>query len=240
MIRLPSWRLLGISSMLALASAAAYPLSEPQADRAPSGLSFSGMQLPMRTTELIRAPQATWQPLLDEVKTQLDQQATSVPTMARPARIEYQIRRALLAQMLGQWANAIEAVTNARQLQEGENGREMAGLLNELLARHAQQGGGPAELTALVRDRLLAMPWPVVASTVRTLRDQLQAMKPEDVDGFVTRHLDMSAELTKRHVDLAFVMQLIGLRFQLLEVIPRRDALIAGIDAAIAVRESGK
>jgi hypothetical protein len=92
----------------------------------------------------------------------------------------------------------------------------------------------------MVRKRVLAMPWGEVEASVRTLGAQLAAMKAEDVENFAVRRLDLSAEMTHRQVDLSFVMQLIGMRFQLLEVLPRRDALLAGLDQAIAERDGAK
>jgi hypothetical protein len=44
--------------------------------------------------------------------------------------------------------------------------------------------------------------------------------------------------VAEHKASLGFVMQLMAMRFQLLEVMPRRDALVAGLDEAIARRSA--
>ena len=156
--------------------------------------------------------------------------------MDRDAQIQLRIYQALLAQAMGQWDRVAAPVERARRLQFGHPGRHVAGLLNELLAEQQRHRHGDAWLQRAIRDRVLAMPWDEVGPVIVQLRQQLQAMQGPGVRQFVASRLDLSANISKGQASLGFVLQLMGAQFQLHQVLPRREALVAGLNEAMAQR----
>lgn len=195
-----------------------------------------GYVLPDKPSNMLRAPLTLWKPVLAQVGATLDQRAKAITLLGRPALIELNVQRTVLAQTRREWRQVLDAVGKSRQLQDSEAGREIAGLLNELLARQALQRGDAAWLQRRLRDQVLAMPWAEVEPSIRALRQNLAQMNAETIEAYVIKRLDTSTNVTENRVNLAFVMQLLAMRFQLLEVVPHRDALIAGLDEAIARR----
>lgn len=192
--------------------------------------------LPVKPSEMLRAPVALWKPVLAKLDAALDQRDKATDLLGKPALIELNVRRTVLSQMQQDWPAVFEAVKKTRQLQASESARQTAGLLNEVLARQAVSGGDAVWLQRHLRDQVLAMPWTEVESTIRNLRQQLVLMKSESIEGYVVNKLDLSAGVTENRASLGFVMQVLAMRFQLLEVMPRQNALIAGLDEAIAQR----
>lgn len=194
--------------------------------------------LPAKPSELLRAPETTWAPLMASVGAAMDERAKALDLLSKPAMIEFQTQRTVFAQARKDWPAVLQAVQKTRELQESESGRHMAGLLNDVLARHAQAGGDAAALTRLLRDQVLAMPWSAVEPAVVTLRDQLAGMKVEAVERFVVNRLDLSASVSDNKATVGFLIQLLAMRFQVLEVLPQRDALVAALDDAISQRKA--
>ncbi|WP_457445580.1 hypothetical protein [Roseateles sp. P5_E4] len=187
---------------------------------------------------MLRAPAATWKPLLAKAGAALDERGKAVLLLSKPALIELNVQRTVFAQAQREWPAVFDAVKKTRQLQDGAAGRQTAGLLNEVLARQAAARGDADWLRRHLRDQVLAMPWADVEPTIRTLRQQLASMKAEAIEAFVINKLDLSASVGGNKATLGFVMQLMAMRFQLLEVMPRQDALTAGLDEAIAQRSA--
>lgn len=194
--------------------------------------------LPAKPSAMLRAPAATWKPLLEKVGAALDERGKAVLLLGKPALIELNVQRSVYAQAQQDWPAVFEAVKKTRQLQDDASARQTAGLLNEVLARQAVSRGDAAWLQRHLRDQVLAMPWTDVEPTIRSLRLQLAQMKAEAIETHVVNRLDVSAGVAENKAGLSFVMQLMAMRFQLLEVIPRLDALIAGLDEAIAKRSA--
>jgi hypothetical protein len=194
--------------------------------------------LPAKPSEMLRAPAATWKPLLVKVGAALDERGKAVLLLGKPALIELNVQRTVFAQSQRAWPAVFDAVKKTRQLQDGEAGRQTAGLLNEVLARQAANRGDAAWLQRHLRDQVLAMRWTEVEPTIRTLRQQLASMKADAIETYVINKLDLSANVAENKASLGFVMQLLAMRFQLQEVMPRQDALVAGLDEAIAQRGS--
>lgn len=230
-------RLLAPLSAALMASTLAVPAWAASATTATQAPQPSFL-LPTKPSELLRAPDKTWEPLMAAVAGAMDERAQAVDLLGKPALIEFQTQRTVFAQMRQDWATVFDAVQKTRQLQDSESGRHLAGLVNEVLARQAKAGGDASALTRLLRDQVLAMPWDAVEPAVLTLRQQLAGMKAEAVELFVVNRLDLSAGVSENKATLGFVVQLLAMRFQLLEVLPRRDALVAGLDEAIAQRKA--
>lgn len=222
-----------------LAAGAAPGVAAPSEPTA-AAVAESRIRLPARPSELLRAPVATWEPVLTQAAQLLDARAARAEQLDKQAQVELAIQRAVLSQARQQWTEVQDSIKQARQLQSSESGRQTAGLLNQVLARQAESGGDAAWLQDQLRDQVLAMPWAEVEGTVRTLRDQLAAARVESIEAFVANRLDVAASVSSNEASLGFVIQLLGTRFQLLEVMPRRDALVAGLDAAIAQRSEAK
>ncbi len=193
-------------------------------------------QLPAKPSVMLRAPIAIWKPVLAKVAATLDDRSKAIRTLGQPALIELNVQRTVLAQTQREWTKVFDAVGKTRQLQDSPSGRQLAGLLNEVLARQAAKRGDDAWLQRHLRDQVLAMPWADVEAPIRTLRQQLAQMNAEAIEAHVNSKLDVSAGVAENKANLSFVMQLLAMRFQLLEVVPHRDALIAGLDEAIAKR----
>lgn len=230
---------LALFSAVMLAMAAAAPVGAAEAPlviQAPE----PKIALPAKPSELLRAPQSTWEPVLKQAAAVLDERAGRADALAKPAQTELAIQRTVLFQAQHAWSAVLEGVKKTRQLQDSESGRQTAGLLNEVLARQALASGDTAWLQRHLRDQVLAMPWADVEQTIRTLRGQLAAAKTEAVEAFVVNKLDMAAVVSSNAASVGFVTQLLGMRFQLLEVMPQRDALVAGLDEAIAQRSGAK
>jgi hypothetical protein len=181
--------------------------------------------------EAWRVPLAAAQPLHEARRAQWASLNTS-------QQIEWHIHAAVLAQAQGRWQAVLEAVQAARALQPSVAGRQTAGLLNELLARQALMRGDEAALRRLTRDTVLAMPWSEVESSILGIRQALASMERQGVQNFVESRMDLSIGITKGQVTLPFLMQLLGARFQLQQVLPHRAALLTGLDDAIRQRSA--
>lgn len=216
-------------SMPALANVTTRPVTVTEAPQ-PSYL------LPAKPSVMLRAPMALWKPVLTKVGATLDERSKALRTLGTPALIELNVQRTVLAQTQQDWPKVFEAVAKTRQLQDSPSGRQLAGLLNEVLARQAAKRADDAWLQRHLRDQVLAMRWAEVETPIRTLRQQLTQMNAEAIEAHVNSKLDVSAGVAENKASLSFVMQLLAMRFQLLEVVPHRDALIAGLDEAIARR----
>lgn len=225
-------------ALLGTAPVLAVEATQPATPAASPAVVVAGTQLPAAPSELLRASRETWAPVLAWAALQLDARAAQLASLPKSAQIEYHIHRTVLAQARQDWQGALEGVRQARQLQESTAGRHTAGLLNELLARQALANGDAAWLRRQVRDRVLEMPWADVESTVRTLREQLASVKEDAPLSFAKSRLDVSAAVTSNNVDLGFLMQLLGMRFQLLDVMPNRDAIVAGLDEVLSQRQA--
>lgn len=195
--------------------------------------------LPAKPSKMLRAPIEIWKPLLAQIGTTLDDRAKVLKLLNKPALIELNVQRTVLAQAQQDWPQVLDAVGRTRQLQDSESGRQLAGLLNEVLARQAIRRGDEAWLRRHLKEQVLAMPWAEVETPIRSLRQQLSQMSGETIEAYVTNRLDISTGVTDNRAALSFVMQLMAMRFQLLEVMPHRDALVAGLDEAIARRSPG-
>ncbi|MDR7271885.1 hypothetical protein J2X20_004553 [Pelomonas saccharophila] len=205
--------------------------SVPTAAAAASAVdAMAAFELPARPSEMLSAPQERWKPVLAQAGKALDE----TPAADKSALMGLHIQRTVLLQAQQAWPEVLEAVQKTRQLQGSEAGRQTAGLLNEVLARQALKGGDAAWLRQHLRDQVLAMPWADVEPAIRALRQQLGIMTAEGVRQFVVSKMDASVTLAQNKASLGFVMQLLALRFQLLEVLPRRDLLIEALDEAIA------
>jgi hypothetical protein len=207
--------------------------SAPVATAAPTRV---GLVLPARPSVLLRAPLLEWEPLLKDVGVAIEERTKQVATLTRAEQIELSIHRLMLAQTRQARPQVLEALEQARRLQESESGRQTAGLLNEMLAHRAIQKGDSAWLKQALKARVLAMPWAEVEPSIRLLRDQVASMQSEGVETYAQAKLDVGASMSKNEVTMGFVMQLMGLRFQLLEVLPQRAALLVALDEAIAER----
>lgn len=198
----------------------------------------AALKLTQKPSELLQASMQTWKPLLDQVQAVLDERETHGDALSRAEWRELRIHQALLAQARGDWALVKAPIERARRLQDQESGRHLAGLLNELLAEQQWRRADSRWLRRTLHERVRAMPWSEVELGVRTLREQLSTMRAEAVVQHVSSRLDLSAGMAKGSVSLGFAMQLIGLRVQLLQVIPQREALLQGLDDAL--RERGE
>ncbi|MCZ8234471.1 MAG: hypothetical protein ACK520_13900 [Inhella sp.] len=192
--------------------------------------------MPLIPSQMLDAPQGAWASVHAWVDQQLQVQEAGIASMDRDAQIQLRISQALLAQSQGQWDRVSAPVERARRLQFGQPGRHVAGLLNELLAEQQARRHPDAWLHSAIRDRVLAMPWDEVGGVIHQLRQQLQAMQPQGVRQFVASRLDLSANISKGQASLGFVLQLMGARIQLHQVLPHREALVQGLDEAIARR----
>jgi hypothetical protein len=183
---------------------------------------------------MLRASAAVWAPFLarldGDVANQLAQSGGRTPAQ----QSDLYIHQVLLAQAQGNWYRVIALTDRARRLQENPSGRLVAGVLNELLAQAQLARLSAKGLSDITRDRFAAMPWAMVGPAVRTMYQQLRDMKAEHVENMVVLRLDPSASIAKGNVNLGFAMQLVGLRLQLTQVLPNRDALVAGLAAVLA------
>lgn len=196
----------------------------------------ASLTLPAKPSVLLQADLPAWAPLFTQVQAALDAQERSGESLSAGEWRELRMHQALLAQARGDWALVRAPVERARRLQDQASGRHLAGLLNELLAEQQLRRADSAWLRRALSERVLAMPWEEVAPGLRTLRSQLAAMKAESVTSFVANRLDLSAGIASNKASLGFVMQLIGARVQLLQVLPQRDSLLQGLDDAFGQR----
>jgi hypothetical protein len=215
-----------------IAATVAVPVSAIAAE--PAAESPVPFELPAKPSEMLRAPLDRWKAVLTQADKALERAMADVDKPAAGAGLH--IQRTVLSQAQEAWPEVLEAVHKARQQQSSEAGRQTAGLLNEVLARQALKGGDAAWLKQELRDQVLSMPWTDVEPAIRGLRQQLVMMTAEGVQQFVVDKMDTATALVQNRVSLGFIMQLLALRFQLLEVLPRRDVLVAALDEAIAQR----
>lgn len=198
------------------------------------------IELKSRPSELLVAPAAAWNPVLATVQSRLEARGQQEATFSAGEKVELLVYRTALAQARSDWKAVLQYTQAIRELQTGESGRRTAGLLNELLARQALEKADDAWLRESTRRQVAAMPWDEVAPAIHAIRKALAEMQPEAVQQFVASQMDLSTSMTKGQANLPFVMQLLGARYQLQQVIPHRAALLVGLDDAIREREGVK
>ena len=192
-------------------------------------------ELPAKTSEMLVAPLDRWKPLL----VQADKILGELAAADNAALAGIHVQRTVLFQAQEAWPEVLDAIAKTRQTQSSEAGRQTAGLLNEVLAKQALGRGDSAWLKRQLRDQVLAMSWADVEPSIRTLRQQLAGMTAEGVRRFVVNKMDTAVSVAQNRSSLGFVVQLLALRFQLSEVLPRRDLLVEALDEAIATRSAG-
>jgi hypothetical protein len=190
--------------------------------------------LPDTPSAMLRAPDAVWALFLARLQRDVEALLADGSGRTLGQQSELYVHLVLLAQAQRQWARVPALTERARRLQENPAGRLVAGVLNELLAQTQLARLSAKGLSDITRGRFAAMPWAVVGPALRTMHQQLRDMKAEHVENMVTLRLDPSASIAKGNVNLGFAMQLVGLRLQLTQVLPNRDALVAGLAAVLA------
>ena len=190
--------------------------------------------LPDTPSAMLRAPAAVWAPFLARLQKDVEVLLADGSGRTPGQQSELYVHLVLLAQAQGQWERVPALTERARRLQENPSGRLVAGVLNELLAKARLARLSAKGLSDITRDRFAAMPWTLVGPALRTMHQQLRDMKPEHVENIVASRLDPSASIAKGNVNLGFAMQLVGLRLQLTQVLPNRDALVEGLAAVLA------
>lgn len=215
---------LGLSLFLALCGTSASAQQLP-----------AHVQLPAPPSVLLTAPLSVWRPLLARLDEWLALQAEKVEKPE--VQMQLLVQRTLVAQARGDWGGALTSLRAARLRQTSLVGRHTSGLLNELLALQAQGQHDAAWLRNETRAAVLAMPWQDVESSIRGFRQALVTMESDGVHRYVAGKMDVASGLTKGNVDPGFALQLLGLRFQLEQLLPQRPALILGLDEAIRERE---
>jgi hypothetical protein len=196
----------------------------------------ASIALPLPPSQMLDASESQWSTVHAWVAQQLQLQESSLASLDRDAQIQLRISQSLLAQSQGQWERVTAPVERARRLQHGQPGQYVSGLLNELLAEKQRERHGDAWLRSAMRDRILAMPWNDVAGVIQQLRQQLQGMQEQAIRQYVANRLDLSAGISKGQVSLGFVMQLMGARIQLRQVLSHREALLQGLNDALSQR----
>jgi hypothetical protein len=234
--RTPLPRRLALAWAVCALAASGTTLASPATIRAAPAVSIAEpLVLPATPSEMLRASAATWAPVLARLEAEVAHQLAQSAPRSPGQRSELYIHQVLLAQASGNWGRVTALTERARRLQADPSGRLLAGALNELLAQAQLARMSSSALSKATRDRFAAMPWPVVGAGLRTMHQQLQAMKPEQVENYAALRLDPSASIAKGRVDLGFAMQLVGARLQLTQVLPNREALVAGLGAVIAM-----
>lgn len=193
------------------------------------------LQLPAAPSVLLVAPLKVWQPVLDRLDPWLAEQVKAATSPDE--RVKVLVQKTVVAQARQDWAGALAALHAARELQPAGAGRHTSGLLNELLVLQAQGKHDSPWLRNEIRKAVLSMPWVEVGPSIRALRQALADMEAESVRSYVVAKMDLSTGITKGNAAPPFVLQLLGLRFQLNQVLPQRAALMLGLDDALRERE---
>lgn len=191
--------------------------------------------LPATPSELLHAPASVWAPLLARLGTDLEAQLANPAERTTGQQSELYIHMVLVTQAQERWPQVRSWAERARRLQSTPASKLAAGVLNELVAdAQAKRLSAPAVQLA-TRERFAALPWDVVGAMLRGMQVQLKSMSAEQVETYVAQRQDLAASIAKGQVSLGFAMQLVSLRVQLLQVLPLRDALVAGLAEVIAL-----
>ncbi|MFG6468677.1 hypothetical protein [Roseateles sp. BYS87W] len=223
---------LSLSTLVALAAVGA---SSPAA-AAPVSDNLAVIALAGKPSEWLVASDEAWKAPLAAARPLMDARRANWATLKPAEQIEWHIHSAVLAQAEGRWKDVLASVDAARALQPSPAGRQTAGLLNELLARQALARGDEAALRQLTRDTVLAMNWSEVEPAIQSIRQALSTMERQGVQNYVESRMDLTVGITKGQVTVPFLMQLLGARFQVQQVLPHRAALMLGLDDALRQR----
>lgn len=218
----------GRAGLLALALAAGGASAQEATPAVP------GYQLDMAASATLQWPLERWQLSAQDIERDLRAELESDAPMKDAQRRERYSWMAQLAQLRGDWPAARDWWRKARALHESELGRQTAGLLNELLVEQQLAQQDEAALSKSVYERFATLPWTLVEGVVRNLRKGIAGLSAESTEAFLTRRVDVSTAFTKGRVNQALYMQILGARLQLAQVLPHREALLAGLDGLLA------
>ena len=197
---------------------------------------LAAIALTGKPSEWLVASDEAWKVPLAAARPLMEARRADWSVLKPTEQIEWHIHSAVLAQAEGRWKDVLGSVEAARALQPSAAGRQTAGLLNELLARHALARGDDAALRQLTRDTVLAMNWTEVEPAIQSIRQALATMERQGVQSYVESRMDLTVGVTNGQVTVPFLMQLLGARFQVQQVLPHRAALMLGLDDVLRQR----
>ena len=244
--RLPALTLacfaLGIASIASSTPARAQsPQAAPAAAKTPI---TRADQLPRRNymlsklpSELLEAPMADLLPLADALERDIraDLAQYDIQDAATLRGLEGAL--ASLAMLRGNWKAVPAQVQRLRELQDKPAQKLTTGVLLEILAEVRSAGGDAGSLasrtTALVSQRYGALPWADAQEGIKGLKAQMETASKAVIQGAFQSQLDTMAKNANMNVPDGLVGAILGARAQLDQVLPLRDAILAGLQPVV-------
>lgn len=191
--------------------------------------------LPRLPSELLEAPPAELLPLAAQLERDIQADLAAFDIRDAAAQRELLSARLSVALLRGDAATVSQLGAQIRALQDKPGPRLTTGLLAELaLATRAEPAQTrAARLQALVQQRYGAMPWADVQDQLKQTKGQLELASPTMVAGSVRAAMDPAARNAGMKLDARSLAALIGARAQIEQVLPLRQAVVAGLAAVI-------
>lgn len=191
--------------------------------------------LPRLPSELLEAPAAELLPLAAQLERDIQADLAAFDIRDAAAQRELLSARLSVALLRGDAATVSQLGAQIRALQDKPGPRLTSGLLAELaLAARAEPAEArAARLQALVQQRYGAMPWADVQDQLKQTKGQLELASPTMVAGSVRAAMDPAAKNAGMKLDARSLAALIGARAQIEQVLPLRQAVVAGLAAVI-------
>ncbi len=191
--------------------------------------------LPQLPSALLESPPAA---LLDLAATlERDIQADLGAYDIRDAATQRELLSARLsiALLRGDAAAVSQLGAQVRALQDKPGLRLTSGLLAELAlqARAEPAADREARLQAQVTQRYGSMPWADVQDVLKQTKGQLELASATVIAGSVRAALDPAAQNAGMQIDARSLAALIGARAQIEQVLPLRQAVVAGLASVI-------
>lgn len=229
--------------LLAAAVVLAFAAVPSQAQTAPppaKEVVTSADQLPRRTVKLDKLPSA----YLDAPRAEVLALADAMQTVLQGDLARYDIRDvatqrayygALLtvAQYKGDWAAMPALVARLRDLQEKPGARATTGVLAGILADRATGQRDAPWVQAEVTRRYGALSWQDASENIKGLKGQLELLNPALVRGSFEQQLDTMARNMNMTVPESIVGAIVGARLQQEQVVPLKDAIVAGLQVVV-------
>lgn len=230
---------------LSLAATVALAQTPPPAPGARTVIT-AAEQLPRRTltlerlpSEYLTGPREALMPLATELEARLRQDLERYDIQDAATLRAYHGLLLTLAQFRGDWAAVPAIVERLRALQDKPGPRASTGVLALLLAEQRSAGRDAAWVRAEVERRYGALDWADAGDTIKGNKSQFELMNPAVTQGAFQQQVDVMARNMNNVVPEGIVGSIVGARVQLEQIVPLKDAIVAGLQAVVDRQSAG-
>jgi subtilisin family serine protease len=193
--------------------------------------------LPRLPSELLEGPLADLLPLAATLEKDINADLAAFDIQDSATLRGMHQARMSIAMLRGDRAAQSAASAQVRNLQDKPAGKLTSGVMGELAAQVRAEGGDAStqatRMQALVTQRFGAMPWADVQVPIKGMKGQFEVSSPTLVVGSVRAGMDPAARNANMKMDAGAVAALIGARAQMDQLLPLRQAIVAGLTTVI-------